>query len=564
MFLHFAAGKVDVDPTMDEGEINEAMDELDETPTTGRSGPYWPRIRTTLLAHSASSDIDEAIKEWKFTRMWTNRSSCELCGHTPIKFHFQIENRMNGNRLVVGSECIWNYLEIPGAPNKKVLKKRLNQLRNRAKAIAEGQASPDDLRKLQLAQEMERDLNQLINRVCRPDKDIDVKEFADLLREPVDVGQSLGLNTQSFKEVMTSWGAVRDLLRFLETISKRSTKYRTYEMLPAANAIMGFRSGVDDQIQQLQLFKDRVSTAFNADGPTGLVQMGWAEVKTGRQAAVNKLNEILENAKSNCQRRYSDILGYVRDYDHLHFIIQAGIDSNKAQMDKQAEATRKLINSPDFFDELGRGGRYAFQKLLPSFVTELSTGDSRMEDAAVGTMHFIWAVRGALPHPLTHAIYNIWPRQIRDFVGIRKAILRAADDGLINPEDGSKAIDELAALLRKDNEKVKAIFQEESDDIKQLIKEERRQKVYEAMSEAWGFDVKRFFEAVPWDHPYFPGFTKILVQGFRRGYDKPSAKQQASISKNMAKYRTPISNSCWDHLRRDLMAPYKPTYEYGR
>jgi len=564
MFLHFAAGKVDIDPTMDDSEIAEALEELDEIPTGGRTGPYWPRIRTTLLAHSASSDIDEAIKEWKFTRMWSDHSSCELCGHNPIKFHYQIVNRMNGSKLVVGSECIYNYLVIPGAPNPKMLKKRLNQLRNRAKAVAEGKASEDDLQKLQVAQEMERDLNLLINRVCAPDKDIDIDELSKLIREPVDVGSSLGLTSQSFKEVVAAWSAIRDLYRFLDTISKRSTKYKTYEMLPAVNAIMGFRSGVDDQIRMLQLFKDRVAKAFNAAGAGALVQMGWDEVKSGRSQGLNKLNDALEAAKSGCQRTYSDTLEYVRAYDHLQFTIQAGIDSNKTQMDKQAEATKKLIESPDFFEELGKGGRYAFQKLLPSFNTSLSTGDSRMEDAAVGVLHFIQGVRGTIPHALTQAMFAIWGTGIRDYVGLRKALLRAADDGLINAEDGSNAILEMAALLRKSDLKAMDVFQEESDDVKAAIKAGKKQKVYEAMSEAWDFDVKKFYEAVPWDHPYFPNFCAQMLRSFRNGRQDATAKERASISKNMAKYRTPVSNSCWDKLQRDLTAPYAPTYGYAR
>jgi hypothetical protein len=564
MFLHFAAGKVDIDPTMDEGEIAEAMEELDEVPTGGRTGPYWPRIRTTLLAHIASSDIEEAIKEWKFTRMWSNHSSCELCGHTPIKFHFQIVNRMNGSKLVVGSECIYNYLVIPGAPDKKMLKKRLNQLRNRAKAVAEGQASEDDLAKLQVAQEMERDLNLLINRVCAPDKDTDVDELAKLLREPVDVGRSLNLHTQSFKEVETAWSAIRDLSRFLGTLSKRSTKYKTAEMLPAINAIMGFRSGVDDQIRLLTLFKDRVAKAFNAAGAGALVQMGWDEVKTGRSQGLNKLNDALEAAKSGCQRTYSDTLEYVRACDHLQFMVQAGVDSNKAQMDKQAEVTRKLIESPDFFDELGKGGRYAFQKLLPSFNTTLSTGDSRMEDAAVGVLQFIQAVRGTIPHALTQAMFAIWGTGVRDYVGLRKAILRAADDGLINPESGTNAINELTELLRKSDPKAMDLFQEESDDIKAAIKAGKKQKVYEAMSEAWDFDVKKFYSTVPWDHPYFPHFCTQMLRSFRNGRQDATAKERASISKNMAKYRTPVPNSCWDKLQRDLLAPHNPSYGYAR
>ena len=129
MFSRTAAEEVVLDPAMSEQELDNAEKELD-VKQVGRSGAYWPRIRAKILETSSSTDIDEAVKEWKHMRTWMAKNGvCELCGHHPIVYHFLIENRVNNKTLVVGSECIYNYLEVPGVPDPATLKKRLNQLR---------------------------------------------------------------------------------------------------------------------------------------------------------------------------------------------------------------------------------------------------------------------------------------------------------------------------------------------------------------------------------------------------------------------------------------------------
>jgi hypothetical protein len=558
MFLHYAAEGIDLDPTMDDTELTEALEDLDNVPTTGRSGPYWKIIRATLLEHSSSDDIDEAIKEWRFTKMWTNRSSCELCGHTPIKYHFQIINRLNGNSLVVGSECIWNYLDIPGAPDKDVLKKRLNALRSKARAIAEGKAQEGDIERLQDLQQMERDTNLMISKISGSEGDINVTELLNLLREPLYLGQSLGLKSTSFKEIGESVSALERLRRQLEAISKRSTKYRQpYKLLPAVVVIMGFRSGITDQVNQLENLRKLIATAFNVSDARGLIQMAWGEVKNGRGDVINTVNAKLERAKSDCQNYYSSVLDFVKPYDHLYFLVQAGIDSNKAQMDRLAVDARKLIESDDFLDAVkGRSS------VIPQFVSYLTTGDSRMEDAAYATVKFLQYLRnGYLPRLLWQALETLYGlSSIRDSVGVRKAVLRAANDGLINPEAGEDAVVAAADLLRKNDEKMTAIFSEEVDDIKARVKATKGQKVYEAMTEQWGFDVREFYQNVPWDHPYFPGFCEGMLSQFLRGTQSPSPKQDASIQKNLLKYKTKIPNSCWDKLQSKLTQPYTPSY----
>ena len=556
MFLHFAANAPDIDPTMDEGEIEEALGELD-APSPGRTGAYWSRIRATLLEHSSSDDIEQAVKEWKYTRMWSNQSVCELCGHNPIKFHFQIINRLNGNSLVVGSECIYNYLEIQGVPSKEMLKKRLNQLRAKAKAVAKGEASEDDIAKLEALQALERDLNQIVAKIASPEADIDVWEFMKELSGPIHLGKTLNIKSASFQEILSCDSDLQTLFRQLENITKRSTKYKSHLLLPAIATIMGFRSGIEDQRGQLETLRKNITKAFNAADAKGLIQMVWGEVKNSRAAILNHLNTRLESAKNDCQLQYRSILDFVKPYDHLHFLLQAGIDSNKAQMDKSATEARKKIESEDFFESRSP---HSMRDLVPSFVSALSTGDSRLEDAAYHTLAFLGNIRGGYATDIVKQDLQARYGNLRDFAGINKVILRAGEDGLINPEKGIQAIKDFGSLVHAGDEKIHALLVEEMIEIRSQHKQQGRQKVFEAMSEQWDFDVKKFFQAVPSEHPFFPGFCDSLLRMFLRGVPEMTYKQRASVEKNSAKYKTPVSKSCWDLYARELTQPYTQTY----
>jgi hypothetical protein len=61
-------------------------------------------------------DLPVALKEWVYSGdmddLEHERSSCGLCEHPDIRFEFEIVNRLNGNSLLVGSECIKKF-EIP-------------------------------------------------------------------------------------------------------------------------------------------------------------------------------------------------------------------------------------------------------------------------------------------------------------------------------------------------------------------------------------------------------------------------------------------------------------------
>jgi hypothetical protein len=68
------------------------------------------RVSAKLLPLSESKNLGNAFDEWRYTDNCHDLdepiAKCQLCGHFPIRFHFEIANRHNGNCLLVGSECV--------------------------------------------------------------------------------------------------------------------------------------------------------------------------------------------------------------------------------------------------------------------------------------------------------------------------------------------------------------------------------------------------------------------------------------------------------------------------
>lgn len=56
------------------------------------------------------TELKTALAEWKYQGITydleTPAENCELCDHPDIRFQFEIVNKHNNNKLLVGSECI--------------------------------------------------------------------------------------------------------------------------------------------------------------------------------------------------------------------------------------------------------------------------------------------------------------------------------------------------------------------------------------------------------------------------------------------------------------------------
>lgn len=131
--MRTAGGDDDLDTVK---ELEDAMDDLQSALDTPKVSGYETKVRKELLTKSVSQDYDTAKKEWGIHKKWVDPKGgkCELCGHVPIIYQFQIKNKHNANELVIGSECILNYVEIEGF-SADDLKKYLTRLRKRLKDL---------------------------------------------------------------------------------------------------------------------------------------------------------------------------------------------------------------------------------------------------------------------------------------------------------------------------------------------------------------------------------------------------------------------------------------------
>lgn len=69
-----------------------------------------------LIPLSNATSFKEALTEWDFNGKIIDyedeRVECKLCEHSNLSHHFEIENKINKNKLLVGSSCILKFKEI--------------------------------------------------------------------------------------------------------------------------------------------------------------------------------------------------------------------------------------------------------------------------------------------------------------------------------------------------------------------------------------------------------------------------------------------------------------------
>lgn len=78
---------------------------------------HWlEKSKRNLLPLSKATLFTEALSEWQFTGNVYDYDGkdieCELCEHPDLYHHYEIRNKLNENRLLVGSSCILKFSEI--------------------------------------------------------------------------------------------------------------------------------------------------------------------------------------------------------------------------------------------------------------------------------------------------------------------------------------------------------------------------------------------------------------------------------------------------------------------
>lgn len=74
---------------------------------------YTQRVMDSILPLSVGDTLPKAFEEWTVTENVVDHETpdeiCELCGQESLRYHFEIRNSLNDNRLWVGSQCILKF-----------------------------------------------------------------------------------------------------------------------------------------------------------------------------------------------------------------------------------------------------------------------------------------------------------------------------------------------------------------------------------------------------------------------------------------------------------------------
>lgn len=96
------------------------------------SNDFMQRVAERILPLSVEHmDVKQAFTEWEYEGVHFDlgepSADCELCDHPDIRFQFEIVNKHNANKLLVGSQCIERF-EIGGLEGMEKVQKDLARM----------------------------------------------------------------------------------------------------------------------------------------------------------------------------------------------------------------------------------------------------------------------------------------------------------------------------------------------------------------------------------------------------------------------------------------------------
>lgn len=561
MFLMLAAGKKSIvfDASLDEeSEIQEGLEDLDSAKAIGaqgRNSPYWPKIRERLIQFSSTDKIEEATREWTDDGgAYVGRGSCELCDKAPIKFHFPIKNRVTGKRLVVGSECIINYLMIAGYESPDSLRKRLVAQRNILKKQERGEADEASVENVGKAFTLEKELRSRIGHLAGGDPDFDVKEYADSLWDVVSIGQVLRINSAGFQSALEARKNTKALLKFIDDVKKRQKSVTSSGLLALVSAIMRQRNPTS-RVDQLEALLRLINTTFSSGLPDDVISRAWSAVEDSKDSLVLQVTKRSDEGKSRLMETYKDELDLSKPYPHLHFMLMEGLTAQRKAFDTQVEKVRKAVAAESFLDQIKGDGSAVAKLLNLTFYPDLGNSDGTLEVAAYNLGQFLDVVGKGFMEGVARAIESTFAiERVRDLVGVRVAILRAADDGLIDADVlGAKALKEFEKRVVEKAPAVADLLMAEVDDIRDLAKSTGNQRVYELMSEVFKVDIEKAYKLYSKDNDFERSFCESVLERFRRNQTLSPA-QMANMKRQIAMKgrQGEVKNSMWDALRSQL------------
>lgn len=555
MFLLLAANGIESDAALDElHELDQADDDLSDGAKWAQRSDYWERIRETVLRHSSAKDVKLAIQEWTSDGhvFVQHGGTCELCGKIPISWRFPIKNRVTGSKLIVGNECVRNYRQLAGKVDLDHLQK---MIRKQKDLLRKGKGTQEDLTNIEGMYRVEKALRAKLAGVIGSG-DLDVTEFRNEIQAAEKVGQILRVQSDGYKLGRGLVAACRSYLAFQDRLGK-AQKYKPTGIGDTISAIMRQKKGdFGGQLDQLKQVESHMKELFAAGSPNEVVSRMWAAISDAREALVAQILARGDETKAQMLKMYSDELEFTKSYPHLYFVLTAGLNEHRAGINKKIAATTQVLRSESFFDDV------AASRALPTevgqrFYADFAYGEGVTVKAASNLVQFIDLLRkGFLKNVIDVVQERYKLKTIKDIAGVKKAILRAADDSIIDADvDGANAVGKFVVLIRQGESRTLALVQAEVDDIKEISEK----KVYEQMSLDLGIDVERVFKLYISDNDFERGFISTIFKSTWPSGKKLSTAQIGNIERQLAKYARikERPHSMWQAMKHELTAAYR-------
>lgn len=567
MFLNFAASKKkpidDLTGIGDISEIDDALIDLEQGEAIGRKGrssEYWPKIRERLLEASSSDNIDEAIREWESNGLpFISSGTCELCDKTPIKYHFPIRNRTSGNKLIVGCECIYHYLEIGGYEAPAAIMKKLNAQKAILKKMDKGQVDESDLATLSKIDAIETYLRRIIAALAGGSGDLDIVEYSEALFEVIFICNTLGIKNSSSKVGSDAYIIAKKIEKKMKAVRAKQ-KFMGNGLGALTSAIMSKRK-LDEKFEILTDYFDLVTDLANLGTASQVISISWGAVAEKKDSLLDSVQRKCDKGKSQLTEDYRFESTLVRQYKHLSSILEAGLKAQRDIFDQQFETVRLALMSEDFIEQLKREASVVSQALRIEFYPDLSNSDGAAQKAAYNVGQFAEFVGKGGYIRVREAIedlYKLGRGTVRDTAGVQIAIFKAADESLIDADVmGAKAINVFEDLVQSKNSRALELVAKEVDEVAELVRETQGITVAQKMSDDLDIDIQKVFQVFTTNTPVDTSFCMDIFDRWQSGALKALTPDQTrTIQKRLAAVSREVRNSIWSHLKSKLTSRY--------
>jgi len=548
---------IDVSGLDSSSEVLEAIEELNSS--KGRDSRYWPKIRECLLSHSSSQDIEEARLEWEDDGLpyELEGGKCELCDKAPIKYHFPIKNRIKGDRLVVGSECIYNYLQIDGYEGPEELRRKLVAQLNFLKKQERGEVGETSIKDVGEAFLVDSKVRRIIASIAGGDPDLDPNEYHAALKEVLHICNHLGVKGATIQASQQALIALTKVLKFMLPIQKKQ-KVGGPGLLAVASAIMARRQ-TETRLSNMTEYYDLLTSVAKFGPSKDVISRSWGGATQKRDELLSLVAKKCDTGKAQINEDYRFELGMASPYRNLKTLIEEGIKQQKAFFDAQVETVRNALEGDDFLELIQDGNSALSQALNLEFFPDLNNSDDAAQHVASQVCAFInYVTNGDLKNSIS-TIENLYKLEtIRDIAGIKVALLRAANDSVIDADvEGKAAVTDFERKLASKDKRVLALIEEEVDEVAALVKASNGMRVYEKMGQDLEFDVQAAYKLYSSKIAAEREFCSDLFTRWRQGELRNlTPPLMSNIRKKMMGRRNEVPNSMWVELKSELMARF--------